>query len=63
MKGVFLAARSRDRDAQVARDADRLMLDDSGAAFQTAAIYSWHEDTGLLFTREPGHWHRVCLEI
>ncbi len=63
MKGVFLPARSLDRDAQVARDAGRLMLDDPDAAFQTAAIYSWREDTGLLSTREPGHWHRVCLEI
>lgn len=55
--------RPRDDDSDVIRDADALTLGDPETALDTAAAYSWREDTGLLVTRSPGHWHRVGLEI
>ncbi len=50
-------------DPAVARDADRLLRTHGERAYDTAGLYSWREDVGLLYTPKPGHWDRVKLEI
>ena len=50
-------------DQAVARDADRLISVYGARASETARTYSWREDSGVLYTQNPGHWHRVELEI
>ncbi len=63
MKKIFWPFRYGAPDPGVIRDADRLMLVYGEQAYEAASAYSWREDTGLLFTQKPGHWHRVRLEI
>ena len=63
MKKIFWPFRYDAPDPGVIRDADRLMLVYGEQAYESAAAYSWREDSGLLFTQKPGHWHRVSLEI
>ena len=50
-------------DPAVIKDADQLVRVYGEQAYETAAMFSWREDIGLLFTQKPGHWHRVRLEI
>ena len=50
-------------DPAVLRDADRLIEAHGDKAYETAGLYSWREDIGLLYTAQPGHWARVRLEI
>ena len=50
-------------DAAVSRDADRLLRTHGEQAYDTAGLYAWREDIGLLYTPKPGHWQRVKHEI
>ncbi len=58
-----LLSRFRQCDDAVSRDADELMNLFGAAAYETATMNSWREDTGLVITARPGHWWRVRREI
>ena len=52
-----------DREQTVVQDADRLVQVYGADALETAGVYSWQEDIGLLYTAEPDHWLRVRREL
>lgn len=62
-KKVLGASPSHDVDQTVVQDADRLVRVYGAEALETAGVYSWQEDIGLLYTAEPDHWLRVRREL
>lgn len=63
LRPTRLLSRFRKHDDSVSRDADDLMTLFGAAAYETATLNSWREDTGLVSTGRPGHWWRVRREI
>ncbi len=59
----FWPFRSDAPEQAVVRDAGSLIKMWGEAAYDQAAVRSWREDTGLLFTSRPGHWARVRREV
>lgn len=47
----------------VVDDANDLIKNHGGSAYQAAQFKSFYEDIGLMQTPKPGHWNRVAREI